>query len=410
MKLQSTEFKPLSSEDRIEFLDVLRGFALLGIFIANLPFFAGTAFMSEAELESLPTKNWDTIVRAVQHVFVEAKFYSLFSLLFGIGFGIQESRARSKNKSFAGFFGWRMLTLLFIGAFHIVFWIGDILVLYAFVGLTLLLFRKLPPKELIVWAGIFLAMPVLWKAIQFRLEGNDPLASPFFTIGSNLNTAFGNPGNLLDQMQQSGWIDYFQCNLAGIAYRFGDFIYTSRFSKVLAMFLVGLWIVRSGILDDWQQRRQMLWRVFVIGLFVGIPANLAVYSIGEQVDGYALSKTNIVKTGLHAIGAAPLTLAYIAGLGLLWCGPLRRCLEPLAATGRMSLSNYFLQTLIGVFVFHGVGGGIVGTWGDTYLILFALVIYSLQVCLCMVWLKTFRFGPAEWLWRSMTYRAIQPWR
>ena len=308
----NTDFHPVSGSNRIDFLDALRGFAVLGIFIANLPYFAGTAFLSEAELASMQITTWDSGVMAFQHVFVEAKFYSLFSLLFGVGFGLQQRRAMAKNQDLPSFFARRMWFLLLIGFIHLIVWIGDILVLYALLGFVLLLFREMPPRKLLIWAGTLLAAPVLLDALRCSVGGNDVLATPFFVIGGRLSEAFNNPANIIEQMNQPRIVDYFRCNIAGMFYRFGDFIYTNRHFKVLGMFLVGLWGVKSGLIDDWQNRQSMLRRVVLLGLLIGIPANISAFAISEYVDGYSPNVLNLVKSLLHAIGVAPLCLAYVA--------------------------------------------------------------------------------------------------
>ena len=404
----NTELNPVSRSDRIDFLDALRGFAVLGIFIANLPYFAGTAFLGEEELASMQSATWDAGVMAFQHIFVEAKFYSLFSLLFGVGFGLQQRRAMAKDQDFYSFFARRMWFLLLMGFIHLIVWIGDILVLYALLGFLLLLFREMPPRKLLIWAGVFLAAPVLLDAVRYSAGGNDVLATPFFAIGSRLNEAFKNPDDLITQMKQPGLVDFFQCNIAGMFFRFGDFIYTNRPFKVLGMFLVGLWIVKSGLIDEWQHRQPVLKRVLLLGLLIGVPANIGVFAISEHIDGYSLHLLNLVKSLLQSLGVVTLCLAYVAWMGLIWIssstGGLLRNVVPV---GRMSLSNYFLQTLIGICVFHGVGCGFVGSVGDIYLLFFGMGFFVLQSFLSAWWLKRFRFGPAEWLWRSLSYGKRQ---
>lgn len=403
--------QPVEFTNRIYFIDALRGFAILGIFIANLPFFAGVSFMDDAQLAASNTAVWDQYVRTFEHIFVEAKFYSLFSLLFGIGFGLQWMRAQTKGVSFVPFFSRRLGWLLLIGFIHLTFWIGDILFLYAMTGFALLLFRNMNPRNLLLWAISLLLMPILWDTVKWASEGDASLAWLLFGAGRFLDTYFGNPEEIIDILKLEGFIPYIKGNLAGMCYRYGDLIYTGRFYKVFAMFLVGFWLVKSGWLETWQDRKASLRKVLIIGLVIGIPANVGVMLIGESINGYAPVGMNVLKTFLHAIGVAPLCLAYAAGLALIWLA--RReggFLRHLVPVGRMALSNYLLQTTIGITVFYGVGAGYVGQVGSVYLLLMALGVFAIQTVLSALWLRRFRFGPAEWLWRSLSYGKRQPWR
>lgn len=403
--------RPTAVSQRIFFLDALRGFAILGIFIANLPYFAGAAFMEPEELAALSTASLDHIATGFDHVFIEAKFYSLFSLLFGIGFGLQLLRVEEKGADFLSFFRHRLGWLLLIGFVHLSFWIGDILFLYAITGFVLLLFRKVPPQRLLIWAGVLLLMPVLLDAFKWATGGQWSLAYLLFGAGQALDAYFGTPDSMQDILLLDRFPAYWRANLAGMFYRYGDLIFTGRFYKVLGMFLVGFWAVKSGWLSDWQNRLPLLRKVLLLGLVVGIPTNIGVMLIGEAINGYTPAGLNVLKSLLHAVGVAPLSLAYVAGLALLWSrsenGGLLRWLVPV---GRMALSNYLTHTFLGISLFYGIGLGLAGSMGAFYLLLLALGIFAGQILLSRWWLSHFRFGPTEWLWRSLTYGKRQPWR
>ena len=406
-----SDLRPIGQAQRVYFLDALRGFAILGIFIANLPFFAGAVFLEPEQLAALPTASLDRVVNLFDHIFIEAKFYSIFSLLFGIGFGLQMQRAAAKGLSFPAFFSRRLGWLLLIGLVHLLFWIGDILFLYALTGFVLLLFRNLPPRKLLIWAGVLLLMPVCWDAVKWATGGQASLAWLLFGAGQYVDQYLGTPDGILDLLLLDRFPAYFKANFAGIFYRYGDLIFTGRFYKVLAMFLVGLWVVKSGLLADWENRKSLLQKVLLWGLLIGIPANVGVTWIGQSLDGYEPVGLNVLKTLLHALGVAPLSLAYVAGLALLWSRAAHGgFLRGLAPVGRMALSNYLLQTVIGISLFYGIGLGLAGSMGAFFLLLLALVIFAGQIVLSAWLLRRFRFGPAEWLWRSLTYGRRQPMR
>ena len=158
---------PVRSSERYIILDALRGFALLGIALANFPEFSLYTFLSAEATESLPAYEIDSIVRFLQYLFVDGKFYTIFSLLFGIGFSIILSNAEKKGADGFRIFYRRMGILTVIGFLHLMFiWSGDILMLYALLGLLLPLFRRMSDKGLLTWAAVLLVLPVLIDFVQ----------------------------------------------------------------------------------------------------------------------------------------------------------------------------------------------------------------------------------------------------
>lgn len=408
---------PIITRERIVALDSLRGFALLGILIANLSSFDGWYFMLPEQRAGLWSVGADGIVEFLQHVLITGKFYTIFSLLFGIGFAIQLSRLRARGGNFVGRYVRRLLILLGIGFLHMYLWYGDILMLYALCGLVLLFFRDSGDRTLIAWAVALILLPIPHYAVMW-LGGID-VSMPLFELGARIATSDGIPGAtsdagmdaLLPLLKEGGFRELFQVWLPAGLMRFGDFIFDSRMLKVFGIFLIGLWVgrrIEKGALLD---NIDLLRRVVVVGLAVGLPVNIWLAVLLESGGTWPITGLGFAQTILYALGVVPLGLAYAAGFALLlrrssW----RRPLGALAPVGRMALTNYLGQTVVGVSLFYGVGLGLMGTMGPLHWTILALVIFATQLMLSMLWLRYFRFGPMEWLWRSLTYGETQRFR
>ena len=177
---------PVPQKERILYLDILRGIAILFIFLANIKILSGVYFMSDAERLSMNTATLDYVLRVLDFLFVDGKFYSVFSILFGIGFAVQYQRMKKDDRVFVPFFMKRMTGLLLIGGIHLfLLWLGDILTLYALLGFLLISFRHFSNKKLLIWAVILLFMPVLHWLIMYLTNTFYPanLAGRFFETG-----------------------------------------------------------------------------------------------------------------------------------------------------------------------------------------------------------------------------------
>ncbi|MCH8202852.1 MAG: DUF418 domain-containing protein [Proteobacteria bacterium] len=216
-------------------------------------------------------------------------------------------------------------------------------------------------------------------------------------------------------MKQSYLDDLRQVNtreeLLSAFMRIGDFVFEGRMFKVFGMFLIGLWagrrIEKGALLDD----IKLLRHLFVVGLAVGLPANLVLSTLMESGGTWPISGLGLAQAVFYALGVVPLGLAYAAGFTLLLRRPAwERPLSALAPVGRMALTNYLGQTLVGVSVFYGVGLGLMETMGPLHWTALAVVIFAAQMTMSALWLRYFRFGPMEWLWRSLTYGGVQKFR
>ena len=372
-------------------LDALRGFALLGIILANFPEFSLWTFADSASYTPL-----DRVVRTLQYLFVDGKFYTLFSVLFGIGFSIQLANAGQRT----GKFYRRMSVLFVIGLLHLLFlWSGDILMLYAAMGMLLPLFRRLPTRKLLAAAGFFLVIPVLSDALFPHLA--DPLEDAYLSLSDRYGITAAGFGTWLRDIDSYGGMSRFL--RMGAVERMWEFVSSHRYFKVLGLFLVGFAIGNERIYADLPAYKGLLRKVLAWGLGVGLPVS-ALHAWNSMTGG-PLVPGDI----FYLLSVYPMGLAYAAGFCLLF---VRRPFAPawrfFGATGRMACSNYLGQSVFGILLFYGIGLG----WGagvdllTTELI--ALGVYLLQMLFSHFWLSHFYFGPVEWIWRMITYRQRLP--
>lgn len=383
--------------ERIPALDVLRGVAVAGILFANVLVFFGLVFLPAERAAALPTAEADGVVRFLERVLVEGKFYSIFSLLFGIGFGLQLARG---GEAALPRFRRRLRILLAIGAIHaFLIWSGDILMLYALLGFTMPWFARKPDRELLRWTVILLAIPTALYAIVlavWMLVGppGDPSAS-----GEAVPTGFL---AILERMGTGGVKDAFMGNLLMVAGRWADLFATMRFPKVLGMFVLGLWTVRAGLALHPSAHRSLLVRWSLLGLGLGLPANLAAAWAAGHWAYILPSAGALLGVAMQAVGFPMLALGYAATIGLLVVDR-RRLLLPFAGLGRMALTNYLMHSVICVVLSYGFGLGLWWRIGASTAVAIAAAIILVQIPLSAWWLSRYRFGPVEWIWRRLTY-------
>ncbi len=379
-------------------LDVLRGVAVLGICLANFGEFSLYTFLPPDAVAAMPTARIDGVVRFLQYLFIDGKFYTLFSLLFGIGFSLIMGRG-------PGFFYRRMGLLFVIGLCHLIFlWAGDILILYAAMGMLLPLFGRATDRGLLVWAAGLLLLPVALDIFVPSLRAC--LSAPLVEATSRFHDMAG-----ITEQSFPVWLagarsygEVLDFNVAGSFIRLQEFVEGHRAPKVLGLFLVGLWIGRRKIYSDLAAHRDLLRRVALWGGAVGLPLS-AVYA-WNAVGGHPMGAA--AHSAIYAVSVVPLGLAYACALALLWQRSVQRGREPrflgaFAAPGRMALTNYIAQSAAGMAIFYGIGLGLGARVGLVWVEAIAAGVFALQTALSHLWLGLFRWGPLEWLWRMATH-------
>ncbi|MCF2502092.1 DUF418 domain-containing protein [Dyadobacter sp. CY107] len=403
--MTTTSIKPILAKERYKLLDVIRGISLLGVLIGNMATLSGYAFLSEVDKIAFTTYKTDHLVSTIQLALVNGKFYSLFSMLFGIGFGLQLRRSLATMTNFNALFRRRLVILLFLGLIHAIFlYPGDILTLYAILGFVLMLFRNGSDKFLLKSVLLLMLLPVIQYAIMWGINIASPAAPK--PVGPRM----------LDQVlitfRTGTYLEILKINAGGLIFgRYPDHFFTGRFFKVFAMFLIGFYVSKKGIHADVLEYRSLLKKVLIWGAIIGIPCNLILATVVTAEDYKQLRLLGIIQPLAYSYGVPALALFYAAALALLYQkSHWRKLLSLFAPVGQMALTNYLLQSFICVFIFKSYGFALEGQVGPTKLLLIALAIYGAQLILSVTWIKYFRFGPTEWLWRSLTYKNWQPFR
>lgn len=391
---------PTDVRERHLILDVLRGVALFGIALANFPEFALWTFLSGSEQAAMPTAETDRIVRFLQYLLVDGKFYTIFSLLFGIGFSL--ILVRHGRRLFIR----RMLLLVGIGFLHLMFiWSGDILLLYAIGGLLLALFTSITDKTLFTTAIALILIPVGLDGLT-EFCGVD-FAAPFYEAWWNSATEQGiNESNFATWLRDAdSYEEMFAFLIQGAHERIWEFVSGHRLLKVLGLFILGFLAGKHRLYA--RLKELPLKQAYYTSLLIGFPSSLC----------YAWSATNDHPWGLtihslfYAISVIPMASVYITAICLLYLRHAdARSFRWMAAPGRMALSNYISQSLIGVGLFYGIGLGLGTSFGLVYIEITALVVFALQITCSCLWLRQFRFGPLEWFWRILTYGRYFPLR
>ena len=328
----------MQSGDRIEVLDVLRGVAIFGILIANMLAAGGYFFLDSTARSALSTAAPDGVMLYLIHVLVEGKFYSLFSLLFGIGFAVQLGRAEAKGVAFPRLFRRRLVGLLLIGLVHAtVIWAGDILLLYALLGFLLLPYLGASDRTLLRWVVACLAMPVAVYLLFLAAGVGDPFAAPAAGEGA----AGDLMGMMIAGLRDGTWLESVRSNLMFLVGRWADLFISVRFPKVFGMFLLGFYLGRRGLGTDAVRDGALLRRTAWLGLGLGLPASALAGWLVEQGVYLPASPLGLLQTTAAAIGVPALALGYGACVVLAFETPIgRRILAPVGVVGRMALTNY----------------------------------------------------------------------
>ncbi|KRG45456.1 hypothetical protein ARC78_00405 [Stenotrophomonas pictorum JCM 9942] len=399
LSLSDLTYHPVAPNERIGTLDVLRGLALFGILLMNIEAFSGPMDLSFTGID----QHWQGIDRWADgfvYLFVQGKFFTLFSLLFGVGFAVMAQRAETAGRDFARFYLRRSLGLLVIGVLHaVLLWSGDILIAYALLSFLLLAFRQVPARWLpLLGVASYLAAVALLLLIGLVMQFVPDDARAAMT-----SEALASIERQRQAYAHGGYLDALRQRLRDIGVAMSVLMLVGP--QVLGMFLIGSWFARSGAIIRPDQHARLWaglrWLVLPAGLAVML---LSVYTLDYIAPGRFDLRVGIA-SALTAIAGLLMCLGYLG-----WGVRLSGALHWLAPAGRMALSNYLLQSLVCTLVFYGYGLGWFEQTGRAWQLLFAVLLFGVQVIVSHWWLRYFRFGPAEWLWRAFTYLQVPPLR
>lgn len=397
--MSNATFQPIAPDERIATLDVLRGLALLGILLMNMEAFVGPLDLSTSGIDP----HWQGVDRwadAFVYIFVQGKFFTLFSLLFGAGFAVMAQRAEVAGRDFTRFYLRRSLGLLGIGLVHaLLLWSGDILVVYALLSFLLLAFREAPRA----WLPVMGVLAYLAAIGLMLLLGALMLLVPDEVTAAQATHA---QAAIEAQRQAYGHGTYGQAvlqRLRDFGASLGALLVVGP--QVLGMFLIGSWFARSGaIAHPGAHQRLFTWlRRGALPLGLALMLVCTWYQPWLAPGRFDLRSAAVY--GGSALAGLLMCLGYLAW-GVRWSHALRW----LAPAGRMALSNYLGQSLVCTLLFYGYGLGWFEQMGRAWQLLFAVALFAAQVALGRAWLRHFRFGPMEWLWRAITYWRWPPLR
>lgn len=405
-------YAPTLPENRIQSIDVLRGMAIFGILMVNMPIM-NTPMVTLLSDVKLWTELPDQVASGFIRLLFESKFYVLFSMLFGYGFWLFMNKKMPEGRSVVPVYLRRVFFLLLFGIAHVVLlWPGDILIFYALFGFLLLLFRKTTDGGLLKWALGFIMVPVTLNAIMtffvflagFSPEAKTAVEASFAENSNRLSEVIYRaleiyPNGSFQELVNMRMEEY-GILLPGIVF---------FYPNVLAMFLLGQYAARKGYLHHPENHLPFFRKLFNLGLLIGLPLNviyLIVFSLGQLNQPSVYSFIASVSIGF---GGPALSMAYVSGIVLLMSrGKLKIFAAMLSPVGRMALTNYLTHSIISSILFLSYGFALYGKVSTWQSILFTLAIFLIQIPVSKWWLSRFRFGPFEWLWRSLTYLKWQP--
>ena len=470
---------PVQANERIHALDIVRGFALVGIFLMNVEWFTRPNSLLGSGVDVSQT-GWDHVASWMIYTFVQGKFWTLFSLLFGMGFAVMFSRAESAGRTGKGFvtpYVRRLVALFVFGAAHFVLlWTGDILHDYAVTAAFLLLIVTRSWKG---WLAVMVALAAIGAAL-YHFEGDvesigmtaifmvivamfmyfihrGPIArywkggvllfSLIFVVNLGVlgvTTAYKSfapeptAPQLLEKKkeqaeQEKNFAERMKKRNENIAEETRVFSGTSyvdslrfrakKFAEevpstaslsvfALPMFLIGFWFVRSGVIADWRRRLPLFHRLAAWTLTVGLAMTLtSVWLAPSYVPTAVYESRDWLANALFRWAMLPLSIGYFAAVICLLGTRLgETVLSPLRFAGQMALTNYIGATIVGTLYFSGYGLGHWGQVGRAGQVLFVVVVFAVQLLLSFLWLRYFRYGPLEWLWRAITYWTLPPMR
>jgi uncharacterized protein len=423
---ETPALEPVAARERFSSLDILRGFAVLGILLMNITSFG---FPRNGMRDLAAASGWDPnlTVWVTTSVLFEGKMRALFSMLFGVGIVLFTLRAEDREGVARGgaIFYRRTLWLLAFGFLHAAFfWTGDILYEYAVGALLLYPLRKLSPTLLIVCGmGLLViaslrTIPRNWELEQRRTAAAEANAAQ--RAGATLTAE-----QLDAQAHWAALMRFRQPNDTQIAREIADYqrgywsIFVMRqrllgFSAFIsswdtaAMMLIGMGLMKLGVFSA-----ALGWWTYAAIMVLGYAAGFAI----NGITAYRTIAGNFEPIGMwwnlttYDIGRLTMALGHVGLIILIFkAGRMRWLTSALAAVGQMALTNYLMQTVICTTIFYGYGFGLYGQLQRYQLYYVVLGVWIFQLLLSPLWLRYFAFGPMEWLWRSLTYGKLQPMR
>lgn len=377
-----------SLDNRIEALDIIRGFALLGIFIANMLLFHSPYWYLEPY--TFFANGRDAGVFQWIDVFVQSSFYPMFAFLFGYGLNMQYEKAMERNKPYAAIMARRLTVLLGFGLLHaLLIWAGDVLFTYAVFGYLMILFVRIPAKWLLPFATVLYAVPMwlLYLMTKWVVKINPEAITEELGNAAKIEAAFSTYGDgSFGEIFVFRLIEWLTYGLSSTA---------TGFFIVLPIIMLGAAMSKWKVIERAVEMRKQLTIIAVLFVAAGIWIKFLPYLKEPTYDLVLIQES---------FGGLILAIGYMALLLLLCTNPLfRTVFRPIGKAGRMSLTTYLTQSIVATLLFYGYGFGMYGQVDLGTGTLIAIALFIVQVIFSSLWLTKFRMGPLEWFWRRLTY-------
>jgi uncharacterized protein len=393
---------PVVDTERIRSLDALRGFALFGVLVMNMQAFADVfaVYMNPfaaGEISTLDFACW-----CVNHVLADAKFITIFSMLFGAGIVLMATRARARTGRSAGLHYRRMAWLMLFGLAHaLLLWYGDILFLYGLFGLVAYWFCRLRPGIQIAIAAVLLLVPTIFLYFMRHMPAEDL---------AQMQDMWAPTADYVEATRlamRGSWREQLAVRIAGWTEMLGFIVLFGW--RVLACMLLGMALFTWGVFSAARSQRFYV-AMIVIGFGAGLP--LAAWGIYDhEACDWDMVRCMGVGSLFNYFGSLVAAFGWI-GVVMLVCriGALPELRRRLAAVGQMAFTNYIMHSVICTLIYNGHGLGLFGYVDRVWQQVLSVAIFAVQLWYSPLWLERFRFGPLEWLWRSLTYWRRQPFR
>jgi uncharacterized protein len=399
---------PVAEAERIDSLDVLRGFALLGILVMNIQAFSMIEAAYNNPMAYGEIQGADFWVWLISHVLFDLKFMTIFTMLFGAGIILMAARRRRAGRGSAGIHYRRMGVLLLFGLLHAyLLWYGDILYFYAMCGLWVYLFRNWRPSVLISVGLVLIAIPTFvsfglsWSMAYWPADSLEDFVRQWAPTQEKIDWQTA--------VYQGGWWDQMS-HRPKIAFMFETFaFFLWMMWRVSGVMFIGIALFKLEVFSA--KRSTLFYATMIIGaVVVGLP--LILLGVHGNIEADWNAEYSMLIGSQYNYWASILVSLGWVGVVMLICrhGRWHRITRPFAAVGRMAFTNYLMQSVICTTIFYGHGLGLYGKVSRVGQIGVVLGVWAFLLILSPIWLRRYHFGPMEWLWRSLTYRQLQPMR
>lgn len=378
---------------RIQLVDALRGFALLGIVLIH--FIEHFELFKEPEFNYLFSPENNRFVFETVFFLVSGKAYSIFAIMFGFSFFIQLNRRENEGTDFRLTFAWRLILLFLMGLIHSFIYRGDILHIYALLGLFLILFYKVNSKLLLVFAFLFaVQIPIIYHLIQSFLSSDFTYVKDWGgNYSANCTEAYAY-GSLWDVIKINVW----EARYIVWAWTY----YSGRFVQLFSLFLVGLFMGRIGFFENPYKYKSAIKKILIFSIVsvIGLHFVMKGIAASEFSGTQKMLFDDLFKSYYNLACTSVILMTFT-----LYCLKVTKSffINMLSVYGRMSLTNYVFQAILGVIIFYGFGFGLFNYLGAVWSLLAGIIFFTIQVGISSYWLKNYYYGPLEWLWRALTF-------